>query len=194
MMSKIFYKHYVFLEEINNLIKDNLVKFSNINIIIDINENTSKNLENQLSIIKFAKKNRIPFLIKNDFQKSVKYKANGVFISSNHKKITKPILFKKNYYIVGSAHNQLEYAHKLKQKCHLLMLSPLFFNEKYSKNKILNILKFNSKTIHWKVNLCALGGINSKTLNRVKLTKCEAIGFKKIISNSKIKKPAYNLM
>jgi thiamine-phosphate pyrophosphorylase len=194
MMSKIFYKHYVFLEEINNLIKDNLVKFSNINIIIDINENTSKNLENQLSIIKFAKKNRIPFLIKNDFQKSIKYKANGVFISSNHKKITKPILFKKNYYIVGSAHNQLEYAHKLKQKCHLLMLSPLFFNEKYSKNKILNILKFNSKTIHWKVNLCALGGINSKTLNRVKLTKCEAIGFKKIISKSKIKKPAYNLM
>jgi thiamine-phosphate pyrophosphorylase len=193
-MNKIFYKHYVFLEEINNLIKDNLVKFSNINIIIDINENTSKNLENQLSIIKFAKKNRIPFLIKNDFQKSVKYKADGVFISSNHKKITKPILFKKNYYIVGSAHNQLEYAHKLKQKCHLLMLSPLFFNEKYSKNKILNILKFNSKTIHWKVNLCALGGINSKTLNRVKLTKCEAIGFKKIISKSKIKKPAYNLM
>jgi hypothetical protein len=74
------------------------------------------------------------------------------------------------------------------------MLSPLFFNEKYSKNKILNILKFNNKTIHWKANLCALGGINSKTLKKVKLTKCVAIGFKKIISNSKIKKPAYNLL
>ena len=193
-MNKIFYKHYVFLEEINNLIKDNLVKFSSINIIIDINENTSKNLENQLSIIEFAKKNRIPFLIKNDFQKSIKYKANGVFISSDHKKITKPILLKKNFYIIGSAHNQLECAQKLNQKCHLLMLSPLFFNEKYSKNRILNILKFNSKTIHWKVNLCALGGINSKTLKKVKLTKSVAIGFKKIIPNSKIKKPAYNLM
>jgi thiamine-phosphate pyrophosphorylase len=194
MMSKIFYKHYVFLEEINNLIKDNLVKFSNINIIIDINENTSKNLENQLSIIKFAKKNRIPFLIKNDFQKSVKYKANGVFIDSDHKKIIKPILLKKNFYIVGSAHNQLEYVQKLKQNCHLLMLSPLFFNEKYSKNRILNILKFNSKSIHWKINLCALGGINANTLTKVTLTKCVAIAFKKIISNSKIKKPAYNLM
>ena len=193
-MNKIFYKHYVFLEEINNFIKDNLVKFTNINIIIDTNENNSKNLENQLSIIKFAKKNRIPFLIKNDFQKCVKYKANGIFISSDHKKITKPILLKKNFYIIGSAHNQLEYAQKLKQKCHLLMLSPLFFNKKYSKNKILNILKFNSKTIHWKVNLCALGGINSKTLKKVKLTKSVAIGFKKIIPNSKIKKPAYNLM
>ena len=186
-MNKIFYKHYVFLEEINNLIKDNLVKFSNINIIIDINENNSKDFENQLSIIKFAKKNRIPFLIKNDFQKSIKYKANGVFMSSDNKKITKPILLKKNFYIVGGAHNQLEYAQKLNQKCHLLMLSPIFFNEKYSKNKILNILKFNSKTIHWKVNLCALGGVNFKTLKKVKMTKCVAAAFKKFISNSKIK-------
>jgi thiamine-phosphate pyrophosphorylase len=193
-MNKIFYKHYVFLEEINNLIQDNLVKFSNINIVIDINENTSKNLENQLTIIKFAKKNRIPFLIKNDFQKCVKYKANGIFISSDNKKITKPILLKKNFHIVGGAHNQLEYAQKLNQKCHLLMLSPLFFNKKYSKNRILNILKFNIKTINWKVNLCALGGINSKTLKKIKLTKSVAIGFKKIISDAKIKKPAYNLM
>ena len=193
-MNKIFYKHYVFLEEINNLITDNLVKFSNINIIIDINENTSKNLENQLSIIEFAKKNRIPFLIKNDFQKSTKYKANGVFISSNNKKITKPILLKKNFFIIGGAHNQLEYTQKLNQKCQLLMLSPLFFNEKYSKNRILNILKFNSRSIQWKINLCALSGINSKPIKKVKLTKCVAIAFKKIISNSKIKKPAYNLM
>jgi thiamine-phosphate pyrophosphorylase len=194
MVNKIFYKHYVFLEEINNFIKDNLFKFSNINIITDINENNIKNLENQLSVIKFAKKNKIPFLIKNDFQKSIKYKASGVFMSSDNKKITKPILLKKNFCIIGSAHNQLEYTQKLNQKCQLLMLSPLFFNEKYSKDRILNILKFNSKSIHWKINLCALGGINSKTLKKVKLTKCVAIAFKKIISSSKIKKPAYNLM
>ena len=71
-MNKIFYKHYVFLEEINDLIKGNLIKFNNINIIIDINQNDKKILQNQLSIIKFAKDNRIPFLIKNDFQKSIK--------------------------------------------------------------------------------------------------------------------------
>ena len=189
-----FYKHYVFLEEINNLIKGNLIRFNNINIIIDINQNDKKILQNQLSIIKFAKDNRIPFLIKNDFQKSIKYKADGVFISSDYKKIIKPILLKKNFFIVGSAHNQLEYAQKFKQKCHLLMLSPLFFNEKYSKNKILNVLKFNSKTIHWNIDLCALGGINTNTLKKIKLTKCVAIGFKKFISSPKIKKPAYNLM
>ena len=193
-MKKIFYKHYVFLEEINNLIKENLVKFNNLNIIIDIDEKDKKGLENQFSIIKFAKKNKIPFLLKNDFQKCIKYNASGIFIDANYKKLIKPILLKKSFYIIGSIHNQLEYMQKIRQKCHLLMLSPLFFNEKYSKNKILNILRFNHKALNWNIKLCALGGINSKTLKKIKLTKCMAIGFKKFIFDAKIKKPAYNLM
>jgi len=191
MMKKIFYKHYVFLGKINNLIKENLVKFNNINIIIDIDKKDKKGLENELSIIKFAKKNNIPFLFKNDFQKCIKFNAFGIFIEGNYKKITKPMLLKKNFHIVGGAHDQLEYAQKLRQKCHLLMLSPLFFNEKYSKNKILNISKFNQKALNWKIKLCALGGINSKTLKKIKLTKCMAIGFKKFIFDTQIKKPAY---
>ena len=190
-MKKIFYKHYVFLGKINNLIKENLVKFNNINIIIDIDKKDKKGLENELSIIKFAKKNNIPFLFKNDFQKCIKFNAFGIFIEGNYKKITKPMLLKKNFHIVGGAHDQLEYAQKLRQKCHLLMLSPLFFNEKYSKNKILNISKFNQKALNWKIKLCALGGINSKTLKKIKLTKCMAIGFKKFIFDTQIKKPAY---
>jgi len=194
MMKKIFYKHYVFLEEINNLIKENLFKFNNLNIIIDIDEKDKKGLENQFSIIKFAKKNKIPFLLKNDFQKCIKYNASGIFIDANYKKLTKPILLKKSFYIIGSIHNQLEYMQKIRQKCHLLMLSPLFFNEKYSKNKILNISRFNHKALNWNIKLCALGGINSKTLKKIKLTKCVGIGFKKFIFDSKIKKPAYNLM
>jgi thiamine monophosphate synthase len=194
MMKKIFYKHYVFLEEINNLIKENLFKFNNLNIIIDIDEKDKKGLENQFSIIKFAKKNKIPFLLKNDFQKCVKYNASGIFIDANYKKLTKPILLKKSFYIIGSIHNQLEYMQKIRQKCHLLMLSPLFFNEKYSKNKILNISRFNHKALNWDIKLCALGGINSKTLKKIKLTKCIAFGFKKFIFDTKIKKPAYNLM
>ena len=193
-MKKIFYKHYVFLEEINNLIKENLVKFNNLNIIIDIDEKDKKGLENQFSIIKFAKKNKIPFLFKNDFQKCIKYNAAGIFIDANYKKLTKPILLKKSFYIIGSIHDQLEYAQKIRQKCQILMLSPLFFNEKYSKNKILNISRFNHKALNWNIKLCALGGINSKTLKKIKLTKCVAIGFKKFIFDSKIKKPAYNLM
>jgi thiamine monophosphate synthase len=187
MLNKIFYKHYVFLEQINNLIEENILKFNNISIIIDIDQNNNKNLEKETSIIRFAKKNKIPFFIKNDFQKSIKYKADGIFIDSKNKSIIKPILLKKKFTIIGLAHNQLEYIQKLKQQCFIIMLSPLFYNEKYSINKILEILKFNNKALNWKIRLCALGGINYKNLRRISLTKSEGIAFKKFLTYSKIK-------
>jgi thiamine-phosphate pyrophosphorylase len=185
MMKKIFYKHYVFLEEINNLIKENLIKFNSINIIIDINKKDKKGLENQLSIIKFAKKNKIPFFLKNNFKKCIKYKADGIFIDSKNKTIIKPILLKKKFTIIGLAHNQLEYFQKLNQKCIIIMLSPLFYNEKYSINKLLGILKFNNKALNWKIKLCALGGINYKNLKKIALTKSEGIAFKRFLTQSK---------
>ena len=66
-MNKIFYKHYVFLDELNTLLKKKLLKFKNINIIINIEQNDKKNLQKQDSIVQFAKKNKIPFLFKNSF-------------------------------------------------------------------------------------------------------------------------------
>ena len=32
MLNKIFYRHYVFLEQINNLIEKNILKFNNISM------------------------------------------------------------------------------------------------------------------------------------------------------------------
>ena len=194
MLNKLFYKHYVFLEEINDLIKENLLKFKNINIIIDINGMDKKSLENQKHIIKFSKRNKIPFFFKNNYQKCTKYKADGIFIDSANKNNIKPILLKKAFKIVGSVHNQLEYKKKLQQKCEILMFSPLFYNEKYSKNKILNTYRFNLISLNWKIDLCALGGINIKTVKKIKLTKVKMISFKKLIFDANIKKPAYNLM
>jgi thiamine monophosphate synthase len=191
-MDKIFYKHYVFLEEINNQIKKNLLKFVNINIIIDINQTSEKDLNNLNLIVKFAKKNKIPFLLKNNFQKCIKYKSNGIFIDSFNKKIIRPIKLKKKFEIIGLAHNQFEYSIKLKQKCTLIMLSPLFYNNKYSKNKILNILKFNLIKKNWEIKTCPLGGINSKNLNLVKLTNGEVFAFKKYIYDKEIKNPPTN--
>ena len=194
MMNRTFYKHYVFLAEINELIEVNLLKFKNINIIINIDQNDEKNLKTQFLIIKFAKKNKIPFLIKNNFQECIKYGASGIFIESSNKSTTKPILLRKDFEIVGSAHNQLEYNNKKNQNCATIMLSPLFYNEKYSINKILNIYRFNLISLNWRIKLCALGGINNQTLRKLKLTKAKIISFNKFIYNPKIKKPAYNLM
>jgi len=190
MNSKLLYKNYIFLEKINDLVKENLLKFSNINIIIDINYNEIKKSENALSIISFARKNKIPFLIKNNFQECIKYKADGILIDSQNKRNIKPLLLKRKFNIIGKAHNQLEYLQKVNQNCSLIMLSPLFYNKKYSKNKILDILKFNNFALNWKTPICALGGINFKTLKKVKLLRTTNLSYKKLIFEAKIKKPA----
>jgi thiamine monophosphate synthase len=177
MMNKIFYKHYVFLDQINKIIEENLLKLRHLIIIVNINPKKDKNSEIELSIINFAKKNNILFLIKNDFKKCVKFKANGIFIDSNKKIILKPIMFKKKFLIVGSVHNQLEYYYKKIQNCNNLFLSPIFFNKKYSSNKIYGTNKFRLISLEWKTNLGALCGINKSNIKKIQLTKAKFIGF-----------------
>jgi 2-keto-3-deoxy-6-phosphogluconate aldolase len=66
-------------------------------------------------------------------------------------------------------------------------LSPIFFNKKYSINHILNIIKFNLTCLSWKIDICALGGINEKNIRKIKITKAKSIGIKSDVK----KKPTY---
>jgi hypothetical protein len=61
------------------------------------------------------------------------------------------------------------------------MLSPLFFNEKYSKYKILGINRFNLISNNWKCEICALGGILKKNLKKISMTKSKGIGFIRLL-------------
>jgi hypothetical protein len=88
----------------------------------------------------------------------------------------------KNFSIIGSAHNQLEYFIKNRQGCSMIMLSPIFYNSKYSHNQILNPIRFNLITKNWKNKICALGGVNSKNIKLINLTKCNSIGIKSLIT------------
>ena len=95
-MNTILYKYYVFLDTINSVIENNLNKIKNINIIVNLNYNNKESLEKEVSIINFAKKNKIPFILKNNYQKCLQNKSDGILIDSSNKKIIKPILLKKN--------------------------------------------------------------------------------------------------
>lgn len=162
---------YVFLDKLSDCFKKNIKKIKNINIIININNINKSNLNRVLSIIKFSQSNKIPFYITNNYQISIKYHAKGIFLSSNNKQLKRPFLLKKNFKIIGLAHNQLEYYKKKKQLCKIIIVSPLFYNSKYSVNKILGINKFNLLTNNWKEKICALGGINSNNINKLRMTK-----------------------
>jgi hypothetical protein len=92
---------------------------------------------------------------------------------------------KISFKIIGHAHNQREFFFKKKQVCDIIIVSPIFYNDKYSRNQILDILKFNLLTKDWSNSICALGGINLSNITKIKLTKSKYIGVKKFIENLK---------
>ena len=188
-------RQFLIINKLNDEVKEKIKKFININIIL---YNFDDEVDGQLKIdnfntveaINYCKKNQLPFYITDNFKLALQTKANGIFLSAKNKKII-PKIQKLNFEIIGSAHNQIEYYFKKKQGCTLLMLSPIFFNKKYSENKILGPMKFNLMSSSWNNNLCALGGITSKTLSKIKLTRASSIAFVSLVLEAQIKKPAY---
>ena len=140
------------------------------------------------TIKSFCRKNKIPFFISDNFKLAKKYGTDGIFLSSTYKRIGNIFLKKKNFKIIGSAHNQLEYSLKNKQSCEMIMLSPLFYNKKYSQNKILNVCKFNLISMGWDKKICALGGISLNNLKKLNMTRCSAVAFISLMKENNQKK------
>jgi thiamine monophosphate synthase len=169
--------YYIFIEELNKRIIKNIIKLKRhklkVSIII-----ISKNI----SIISaFAKANKIPFYITDNIKSAIKYNAQGIFLNSKNKILRNNIKETTKLEVIGSAHNQFEYYIKKSQNCSTIMLSPIFYNQKYSHNKILNPLKFNLITQYWKSKICALGGINNKNIKLINLTKSKSLAIKSLI-------------
>ena len=137
----------------------------------------------------FCKKNNIKLYITNNYRLAIKIKADGMLINNKfkHKLI---ISYKRNNFkIVVGVHSQQEYYIKTKENFENLIVSPIFYNDKYSINKILNAIKFNLLTLNWKKRKYALGGINLNNLKRAYLTTSYGVGFASLINDPKIKKP-----
>ena len=83
------YIYYVFIDEINDNLKKKIIQFINIRIIIDIDDNLDNN--HLKSIVKFSKKNKIKFYIKNNYSLATKYGADGILITSNNKNNLRPL-------------------------------------------------------------------------------------------------------
>ena len=169
--------YYIFIEELNEIIVRNLIKLKQKKIKINI-VCTEKNY---LIISKFSKKNNIPLYFINNLKLAIQYKAKGIFLTSSNKSLKSNIKQTTKLEVIGSAHNQFEYSIKRRQHCSTIMLSPIFYNIKYSPNKILNPIKFNLITLHWNTKVCALGGINNKNIKLINLTKSKSIGVKSLI-------------
>jgi thiamine monophosphate synthase len=185
-------KFYFFTSYINDLIIKNILKFKSIAIIYKPEPCRSINYQQLDNIRKFSKSYKIPLIIIDDIKLVTKYKADGFFISSNNKKAYNfSYYMKKNISIMGSAHNTMEYFIKIRQGCNKIMLSPIFYNKKYSLNKILGVIKYNLISRDWTRKTIALGGINLNNLKKIKMTNATSVAFVSLINNAKIKKPTF---
>ena len=177
-MRNIQLDYYIFVEELNEKVIKNIISLKKqklrINIVILY--------KNYLIISKFAKKERIPLFFTDNLKDAIKNKAHGIFLTSKYKVLKNNIKKTTKLEVIGSAHNQYEYYIKKKQNCSTIILSPIFYNRKYSSNKILYTTRFNLISLNWKTNICALGGISSKNIKLINLTRCKSIGVKSLIT------------
>ncbi len=173
-------EYFFFCKYLDDKIKKNILKFNKINLIYS-NKNI-KTLFNDLDKFStFCKSKQIRFFIIDNYKLAVKYKANGLFLSSSNKNKSYNNLPCNQFKIIGSAHNQIEYFHKFRQKCEMITLSPVFFTKKYSCNKVIGINKFNLTVKNWRTKSIALGGIKKKNLNKLRMIKCNGFGFISLI-------------
>jgi thiamine-phosphate pyrophosphorylase len=172
---------YILIQNLNENNIKNIKKLTNIKIIYNNEVFNDISLTECKKIKHFCKINKIQFYIINNYKIALKVKADGIFLSAHNKKLNFNEFVYNKFNIIGSAHNQIEYYFKNKQKCQIIILSPIFFNPKYSKNKILGPTKFNLMSLRWSTNLCAMGGINYKNVKLVNLTKAKSIAFQRLV-------------
>ena len=118
----------------------------------------------------------------NNYKLALKMDLDGVYIpsfNSDLKHLNYPK--KKNFIVLGSAHNIKEIRIKEMQKVNAIFIASLFKKKKnfLEINKFLNLIKFTNKRV------IALGGINKKNLNKLYLLKIYGFAGISIFQNTK---------
>ena len=135
---------------------------------IIIYRNYSSKIINEETVIKiknYCKKKGIKFYLSNDIKLAIKLNLNGAYLPSFNKSYKHlAYSFKKNFKIIGSAHNLKEIRSKEIQNVKKIFLSSLF---KKNKN-FLGINKFKLLSKLTKKKIVVLGGITKD--NKKKLT------------------------
>ena len=156
---------------IDNYNPQYLIKLNkNINLIYR-NYKNKININELIELKNFCKKNKYKIYLSNNYKLAIKLKLNGVYIPSFNRDFIKIIQQNKNFDILGSAHNLKEVRIKEKQRVKYLFLSPLFKKN----NKSLGIYKFMNLSKNTKLEIVALGGINSENIKLLKLIKLKNI-------------------
>ena len=165
MHNKLPNKYYF----INKFDTNYIVKQDKSTGFIYRNYSSKNNLSTIIKLKNFLKKNRYKFFLSNNIRLAIKLNLDGAYIPSFNKNNSHlSFSFKKNFLIIGSAHNNKEIKVKESQRVKILFLSSIF---KKNKNYLgINKFKLLSKLTNKKI--IALGGISTINLKKLRLLRC----------------------
>lgn len=168
---------YYFINQMNESTISIISEFKNISLIYMNKKNSLFNLTDLINIKKFSNKNNIKFYVTDNIRLAIKIGANGIYLTKDYNRMLHNFNYKKKFTILGSVHNQLEYFKKKNQRCKKFFLSPIFYNKKYSINRILGVLKFKLISKEWKSDVIPLSGITYKNIKKINLLNNKYIAF-----------------
>ena len=159
-------KQYYFIDEFD---KKNIDKLK-INTGI-IYRNYTKKLDKKLilELKNYCKKKKFKLFISNNFKIAHQLKLDGAYIPSfniNFRHLSYQV--RKNFILIGSAHNIKEIRIKELQKTSLIFLSSIF---KKNKN-YLGVNRFQNIKKITKAKVIALGGVSKKNVKKLKMLNC----------------------
>ena len=126
------------------------------------------------AIKKFCKLNKRKLYLANNIRLANYLDLDGAYIPAFNKNLmVNKFKLKKNFLMLGSAHNAIDIKYKEKQGVDFIFVSPLFKTKNYKRG--LGIVKFNILTRLTKKKIIALGGINKKNIKSIKIA--NAYGF-----------------
>jgi len=158
---------YYFINKFN---QSHLDKQDKETTIIYRNYNQKLDEKLILRLKNYCKKKGNKFLLSNNIALAIKLNLDGAYIPSfNKDKKHLSYSVKKNFILLGSAHNIYELRTKELQMVNTIFLSSIFKNNK----NFLGLYRFKLLTLLSKKSFIALGGISKKNLRKLNLTNCQ---------------------
>ena len=163
-MHNLFKIKYYFISKFDS---NNIKKQDKKTIIIYRNYSDIPVDENLIITIRdFCKKDKRKFYLSNNIKLAIKLNLDGSYIPSFNKNFLHlNYSFKKDFELIGSAHNVKEIKLKETQKIRKIVISSIFKKNKnyLGINKFKNICRYTNK------ETIALGGITKKNLKKLNL-------------------------
>ena len=177
-------KYFLIIESIKDIELKN-IKIRNKFLIIYRNNSKNDKLSDLIKFRKQCRLKAVKFFVANDINLATLICSDGIYLSSFNKDLRFLNFKKKQFEIIGSAHNFKEISLKIKQGCSYILLSKLFIVDYDRRAPFMGTIKFNL-FLRISKQLIPLGGIKYHNLRQLINVNSKGIA---ILSEIK-KKPA----